>query len=97
MAKHAHNICDETEKFVFDSECEEMFMSDNSESESTNDLSEYTDHSIPENEEWHERISKHRDIFHQFTASNPGLIHAIGPNITGDSSSFDCFRLMFTY
>jgi hypothetical protein len=37
-----------------------------------------------------------RTIVHQFTVPDPGLIHAVAPNISGDYSSFDCFTLMFT-
>jgi hypothetical protein len=33
---------------------------------------------------------------HHFTASNPELIHVVAPLIGEDSSSFDCFRLLFT-
>jgi hypothetical protein len=33
---------------------------------------------------------------YQFTAPDNGLIRAVAPNIRRDSSSFDCFTLMFT-
>jgi hypothetical protein len=34
---------------------------------------------------------------HHFTASDPELIHVVAPLIGEDSSSLDCFRLLFTY
>jgi hypothetical protein len=46
MAKRPRNICDNE---IEDSE--EQYTSDESENESSNDLSEYTDYSITENEE----------------------------------------------
>jgi hypothetical protein len=57
MAKRPRNICDnEIEELVFDCDSEEQCATDVSENESTNDLSEDTDDSIIENEEWHEKI-----------------------------------------
>jgi hypothetical protein len=37
-----------------------------------------------------------RAIANQFTVPDPGLIRAVTPNVTGNSSSSDCFRVMFT-
>jgi hypothetical protein len=32
-----------------------------------------------------------------FTARYSGLVDTLAPNTSGDSSSFECFRLMFAY
>jgi hypothetical protein len=73
------NICDKIGALVFYSHSEEQFTSDGC----TNDLWEHTDHSIPENKEWHERRREDRAIMYHFTVPNPGLIHAVAPNISG--------------
>jgi hypothetical protein len=95
MAKRPRNICDEIEELVFDSDSEEQYTTDESENESMHDLSEDTDDSITENEEWHEKRREDRAIVHQFTATAPGLIRSVAPNISGEPSPFDCFTLMF--
>lgn len=45
--------------------------------------------------EWHERRIADSATVRGFTVPDPGLIH-VRPHISGDSSSFDGFRLMFT-
>jgi hypothetical protein len=60
------------------------------------DLSKDITGIVATNEEWHERRSEDRTLVHHFTASNCELIHVVAPFIGEDSSSFGCFRLLFT-
>jgi hypothetical protein len=96
MEKCLRNICDdEIEELVFYSDSEAQYTTDESEYDSTNDLSGDTDDIITENEEWHEKRREDRALVHHFTAHAPGLIRGVAPNISGESSPFDCFTLMF--
>jgi hypothetical protein len=47
-------------------------------------------------EEWHKRKGEDKATVHHFTGPDPGLIRVVAPDISGDSSSFDFFRPMFT-
>jgi hypothetical protein len=97
MVKCLHNIsANKIEELVFYSDSEEQFVSDDSEIESTQDLSKHIDGIVATNEEWHEGRSEDGAAVHHFTASNPGLILVVATLIGIYSSSFDCFRLLFT-
>jgi hypothetical protein len=91
--KRPRNICDDE---IEDYDSDEQYTSDESENECTNGLSGDTDDSITENEELHDKRREDRTIICQFTAPDNELIHAVAPNIRTDSSSVDCFTLMFT-
>jgi hypothetical protein len=79
---------------VYDSEVQ--FASDDSDNDFTHDLSEGSDGIVETNEEWQERRGEDKATVHHFTGPDPGLIRFVALGINGDSSYFDCYRLMFT-
>jgi hypothetical protein len=81
---------------VFDSDSEEQFASEDSDNDFTHDLSEKSDGNVEADEKWHDRRGEDRATVHHFTGPNPGLIRVVTPDINGDTTSFDFFKLMFT-
>jgi hypothetical protein len=82
---------------VFDSHSDIQFALDDTDNDFTHNLSEDSDGIVKADEEWHERRGEDKATMNHFTSPDPGLIHVVvGPDINGDSSSFDFFRLMLT-
>jgi hypothetical protein len=97
MAKRPRNIgASEMEELVCDSDSEEQCASDNSDNNFTHDFSEDGGGIVEANEEWHERRGEDKATVHRSSGPDAGLIRVVAPDINGDSSSFDYFRLMFT-
>lgn len=60
------------------------------------DFSEDSDGIVESDEEWHQRRREGKATVHHFTGPDPGLIHVVATDISGNSSSFDFFRPTFT-
>lgn len=74
---------------VFNSGSEEEFMSIDYETECTNTHQCMATINASRNEAWRKKKL-------QYTVSNPGLNLTVAQHITADSSSMDCFQIMFT-